>query len=82
MSPRGVAEDGEGNILVAYSNCHRIEKFTEQGNFLTAVGTGGRGPLTFDFPYGIAVSASNGRAYVGSWNGHIKILNSDLSYIL
>lgn len=49
----GVAVDGEGNILVADSYSHRIQKFTAEGQFLTAVGTKGNGPLQFDQPTGM-----------------------------
>ena len=39
--PRGVAVDGEGNILVVHIQFdnHRIQKFTTEGQFLAAVGT-------------------------------------------
>ncbi len=64
---------------MADSDNHRIQKFTAQGKFLTAVGTKGSGPLQFDDPRGIAIS--NGRVYVvESANSRIQILNSDLSY--
>ena len=43
LIPRGVAVDGEGNILVADSNNHRIQKFTANGQFLSTVGAGGDG---------------------------------------
>ena len=46
--PDGVAVDGEGNILVADCLNYRIQKFTAQGQFLTAVGSRGSGPLRFD----------------------------------
>lgn len=36
-SPRGVAVDGEGNILVADYGNHRIQKFTAKGKFVSAV---------------------------------------------
>ena len=38
MSHRGVAVDGDGNILVVDRCNHRIQKFTADGKFLTAVG--------------------------------------------
>ena len=46
----GVAVDSEENILVVDSRNHRIQKFTANGQFLTAVGTKGNGPLQFDNP--------------------------------
>ena len=36
--PRGVAVYGDGNILVVDRDNHRIQKFTADGKFLTAVG--------------------------------------------
>ena len=46
--PSGVAVDGEGCILVVDSDNHRIQKFTAEGKFLTAVGTkGSLWPLQF-----------------------------------
>ena len=39
--------DGEGNIFVADSGNNRIQKFTANGQFLSAVGTKGEGPLQF-----------------------------------
>ncbi len=78
----GVAVDGKENILVADTDNNRMQKFTAQGEFLTAVGTQGSGPLQFDHPCGIVFNASNGRVYVvDSSNGRIQILNSDLSYV-
>ena len=35
--PRGVAVDGEGNIVIADGWNHHIQKFTAEGKFLTAV---------------------------------------------
>ena len=54
--PRGVAVDTEGHILVADRNNNRIQKFTETGTFLTAVG--GKGE--FHYPSDIAVNPTNG----------------------
>ena len=47
--PRGVAVDVEGNVLVADGWNHRIQKFTAEDQFLTAVGTYGNGPLTVQY---------------------------------
>lgn len=43
-SPRGVAVDGEGYILVADCYNHCIQKLTAEGVFLMTVGTGGTNP--------------------------------------
>ena len=45
-NPRGVAVDGEGNSI----GNHRIQKFTAEGKFVTAVGSKGSGRLQFKYP--------------------------------
>ena len=78
MDPRGVIVDGEGNILVSDK---RIQKFTAKGQFLTAVGTKGSGPLQFDEVWDIAINTSNNKVYVvDSSNHRIQVLNSDLTF--
>ena len=39
--------DGKGNILVADIGNHHIQKFTAEGQFITAVGTKASRPLQF-----------------------------------
>ena len=78
MCPHGVAVDGEGNILVAH--CF-IQKFTAEGQFLTAVGTKGSGPLQFNQAWDIAINTSNNKVYVVDNRNHrIQVLNSDLTF--
>ena len=77
-SPRGVALDGMGNILVVDN--HRIQKYTIDGQFITAVGTEGNGPLQFKYPHGITFNTSNNKVYVVDANNRIQILNSDLTF--
>ena len=79
--PRGVAVDGEGNILVVDYYNHRIQKFTANGQFLSAVGTGGEGPLQFCFPSDIAYNPTNNKVYVADSENHrVQVLNSDLNF--
>ncbi len=35
--PHGIAVDGEGNVLVADNDNHRIQQFTAEGQFVTSV---------------------------------------------
>ena len=78
---QGVAVDGEGNILVADCGNHRIQKFTAKGQFLSAVGTRGEGPLQFSYPRGIAFNAANNKVYVAeNGNERVQVLNSDFSF--
>ena len=79
--PRGVAVDGEGNILVADSRNNRIQRFTSEGQFLATVGTYGSGHLQFSCPTGIAFNASNNKVYVAdTHNLRIQILDSDFTF--
>ena len=81
MHPYGVAVDGEGNILVADNDNHRIQKFTAEGQFLTAVGTKGSEPLQFNEVRDIAINTSNNKVYVvDTYNHRIQVLNSDLTF--
>ena len=76
--PCGVAVDGEGNILVADTWNHCIKKFTAEGQFLTAVGTRGSGPLQFSCPNDIAISD---KVYVVDFSNHrVQVLNPDLTF--
>ena len=78
--PDGVAVDDGGNILVVDGN-HRIQKFTSDGKFMTAVGKRGDNPLEFITPVGIAIHPLNKNVYVADCLNHrIQILNSDLTF--
>ena len=69
--PRGIALDGEGNILVAdYSN-HRVQKFTTDGQFLTAT-------RELQHPRDIAYNTTNNKLYMIGIS-LVRILNSDLT---
>ena len=80
-SPRGVAIDSGGNILVAdFSNNH-IQQFSSTSKHLRIVGTVGSGPLQFWNPVGITVHPHTGKVYIVEWSNHrIQVLNSDLTY--
>ena len=76
LYPRGVAVDGEDNILVADGN-DRIQVFTLDGKFQAST------PEYEDvvtLPYGIAVHPHSKKIYVAVSDDHcIKILNPDLT---
>ena len=77
--PCGVTVDGEGNILVADRLNNRIQKFTAEGQFLTAAA--GSGPLQFNCPTDIAFNTINNKVYVvEKLNHRIQVLKSDLTF--
>jgi sugar lactone lactonase YvrE len=90
-SPNGIAVDGDGNIIVADTNNHRIRKVTPQGHVSTLVGTGEGGhrdregtatgvpvpSAQFNYPRGVAVD-QNGNVFVGDTQNHcIRRVASD-----
>ena len=77
--PRSVALDGEGNILVVDTKNSRIQKFTEDGRFITAVGTKGKEVLQFSDVKGIAYNPANEKVYITD-KRRVQVLNSDLSF--
>ena len=77
--PRGVAVDGEGNVLVVDCGNNRIQKFTTEGQLLAS--TKGSGSHQFSYPTDIAFNASTGMIYiVDQDNYRIQVLNSDLTF--
>ena len=65
--PEGVAAVSDGNVYVADTENHRIQKFTSEGLFVSRWGKDGSGDGEFDFPVGVAV-APDGNVYVAEWN--------------
>jgi len=59
----GLGFDSSGNIFVADSGNHRIQKFTSSGTFLSKWGSAGTGNGKFLFPGGVFVDPS-GNVYV------------------
>ena len=79
--PMGVTVDNEGNILVADNRNHRIQKFTNGGQFLASVGTKNTGPLQFNNPIDVAFDTHNKKVYVVDSENHCIIaMNSDLTF--
>jgi hypothetical protein len=77
-SPRGIAVDGSGNLLVADSANGLIRKVTQAGVVTTIAGalntyanaSGIGSQAQFDVPVGIAVDG-NGNVYVSQRNGNV-----------
>jgi DNA-binding beta-propeller fold protein YncE len=69
----GIAIDSVGNIYLADTNNHRIQKFDSNGNFVTQWGTQGADEGQFNAPYGLDVDKS-GNVYVSDLkNNEIQV---------
>lgn len=82
--PRGLAFDRDGNLLVADSANHRIQKLAPDGRVLAVWGGpgAGDGPRQFRQPCGVA-AAPDGSVYVAdTWNHRIQKLDPDGRFIL
>ena len=61
--PTGIAVDNLGFIYVSDSKNNRVQKFTNNGQYITEWGTKGTENGQFDFPAGIDID-SEGNIYV------------------
>ena len=79
--PTSVAFDSVGNFLVVDGDNHRIQKFTAEGNFTTAVGRKGNEDMEFELPVGIGFNPTNKKVYICDRRNHrVQILNEDLTF--
>ncbi|MBI2911195.1 MAG: TIGR03663 family protein, partial [Chloroflexi bacterium] len=77
-SPKGLAVDRDGNIYVADSRNHRVQKLDSTGRPLASTDGPGEGPGQFNEPWGIAVGL-DGYVYVAdTWNHRVQKLDSSL----
>jgi DNA-binding beta-propeller fold protein YncE len=75
--PRGIASDAKGNIYVADANNGRLQRFSDDGEFLSAFGQIGEGEGEFKEPSGIAVDR-RGNVYVADFlNRRVQKFNPD-----
>ncbi|MEQ1832829.1 MAG: FlgD immunoglobulin-like domain containing protein [Candidatus Eisenbacteria bacterium] len=82
LDPRGIAQAPSGEVYIADSNNHRIQRFTSSGAYVGKWGSNGSGPGQFVFPYSIAVDAS-GSVYVADrFNNRIQKFSGTGTYLM
>jgi len=92
-SPQGVTVDSAGNIYVADTNNHRVQKFNSSGSFLLGIGNGtiwtGTASLPvatasngyFNYPNGIAVDGTGNIYVADTSNNRIQEFNSSGTFV-
>ena len=79
--PSGTAADPEGNVWVADSYNHRLQKFNSKGEYLSQFGSEGSGNGQFLYPYGIAVDSEGNIWVVDTENHRVQEFNSKGEFI-
>jgi tripartite motif-containing protein 71 len=75
--PNSVAVDSSGNVYVADTNNHRIQKFTSTGQFITEWGSYGTADGQFNRTGGLATDSS----VTDSNNNNVQKFNSTGQFI-
>ncbi|MBN1954158.1 MAG: TIGR03663 family protein [Anaerolineae bacterium] len=85
--PRGIAVDDDGFVYVADSYNHRVQKFTADGQFVTAWGSYGNcgetipAPATFCEPWDVAVGTDGTIFVADTWAHRIQQFTADGTFI-
>ena len=74
--PHGVALDSAGNVYVADSINHRVQKFTNDGQFILKWGTSGSGNGQFNNPWALAIDGQDNVYVVDRLNNRVQKFDS------
>ncbi len=80
-NPSGIALDLEGNVYIADTGNHRVQKFDSHGRFLKQVGGFGWGREQFDRPVDLCASGGLDVFVADYNNGRIERYDVHLNYI-
>ena len=73
--PEAVALDAQGNIYVADSRNHRVQRLTTQGAYSAAWGSAGTAPGQFNSPQGVAIDAQGVLYVADTDNNRLQRIN-------
>ena len=79
--PRGLAVDGDGNLLVVDTGNKRVQKFSPDGVFLAQFGGPGGAEGLFNEPVGIAVDGEGNIYVADTWNHRIQKFDSRFGFL-
>ncbi|MGH9983072.1 MAG: hypothetical protein ACRD8W_03850 [Nitrososphaeraceae archaeon] len=74
--------DSEGNVYVADYGNDRIQKFENDGNFITKWGAPGEAVRQFDGPTGLGVDLNDNKYVIDTNNHRIQKFSDDGAFIL
>lgn len=80
-SPKGIEDNGSGQLYICDSGNHRIKKMSTGGSFVFEIGSSGTGNDQFNSPCGIALQSS--LLYIADRDNHRIMIrsSSNLSYV-
>ncbi len=79
--PKGIALDSSGNVYVADTESHRIQKFDSDGNFLGKWGSHGTADGKFSTPHDVSVDPSGYVLVTDTGNHRIQKFDSSGGYL-
>ncbi|MBD1906813.1 scytonemin biosynthesis PEP-CTERM protein ScyF [Funiculus sociatus GB2-A5] len=92
--PQGIAVDASGNTLISNGRGlnpdgsfnpdigNKVEVFDPQGNYIGAIGEGGKGPGQFDEPSALEIDPDTGNLYVGDvFNNRVNVYDPQGNFI-